>query len=72
VGCIEHEEDVYPSTLRTFVEELGGKLELSAVFPEGRVALAAKQSSCQNRSPPDPRYRRGSTSASSDAQYVST
>jgi hypothetical protein len=44
MSCIEHEEDVYLSTLRDYVEELGGELELSAVFPEGRVTLAAKRS----------------------------
>ncbi|MGD0018107.1 MAG: XRE family transcriptional regulator [Candidatus Limnocylindrales bacterium] len=40
VSKIERREDLYLSTLRGFVEALGGKLELSAVFPEGRVAIA--------------------------------
>lgn len=44
VSRIEHEEDVYLSTLRDYVERSGGELELSAVFPEGRVTLAAKRS----------------------------
>jgi hypothetical protein len=44
VSLIEHEEDVYLSTLREYVEGTGGELELSAVFPEGRVTLAAKRS----------------------------
>jgi transcriptional regulator with XRE-family HTH domain len=39
VSRIEHEEDVYLSTLRGYIEALGGKLELSAVFPDGAVPL---------------------------------
>jgi|SRR5205807_5562882 len=39
VSRIEHEEDVYLSTLRGYVEALGGKLELTAVFADGKVAL---------------------------------
>lgn len=37
VSRIEHEEDVYLSTLRGYVEALGGHLELRAVFPDGEV-----------------------------------
>jgi hypothetical protein len=33
VSRIEHEEDVYLSTLRGYVEALGGQLELRAVCP---------------------------------------
>lgn len=40
VSKLERREDLYLSTLRGFVEALGGQLELSAVFPEGRVAIA--------------------------------
>jgi transcriptional regulator with XRE-family HTH domain len=40
VSKLERREDLYLSTLRGFVEALGGKLELSAVFPEGRIAIA--------------------------------
>jgi predicted XRE-type DNA-binding protein len=39
VSRIEHEEDVYLSTLRGYVEALGGKLELRAVFPDGEIPL---------------------------------
>lgn len=39
VSRIEHEEDLYLSTLREYVAALGGELELAAVFPDGRVLL---------------------------------
>ncbi len=41
VSKLERREDLYLSTLRDFVEALGGTLELSAVFPEGRIAIAS-------------------------------
>ncbi len=37
ISRIEHEEDLYLSTLRACIEALGGKLELSARFPDGEV-----------------------------------
>jgi len=40
VSKLERREDLYLSTLRGFVKALGGKLELAAVFPEGRIAIA--------------------------------
>jgi transcriptional regulator with XRE-family HTH domain len=40
VSKLERREDLYLSTLRGFVEALGGQLELSAVFPEGRIPIA--------------------------------
>jgi DNA-binding XRE family transcriptional regulator len=39
VSKIERRDDLYLSTLRGFVEALGGRLELAAVFPEGRVGI---------------------------------
>ncbi|MGH2561345.1 MAG: helix-turn-helix domain-containing protein [Thermomicrobiales bacterium] len=39
VSRIEHEEDLYLSTPRAYVTALGGELEVTAVFPERRVAL---------------------------------
>jgi hypothetical protein len=39
---LEHEESVYVSTLRHGVEALGGELEISAVFPDGKVTLTTK------------------------------
>jgi len=41
VSRIEHEEDLYLSTLRAYVAALGGNLELRAVFPERTVTIAA-------------------------------
>ncbi len=39
VSRIEHEEDLYISTLRSYVRALGGRLEVNAVFPEETVEL---------------------------------
>jgi len=39
VSRIEHEEDLYLSTLRGYVAALGGELEVNAVFPDGTVTL---------------------------------
>jgi DNA-binding XRE family transcriptional regulator len=44
VSRIEHEEDVYLSTLRRYVAALGGELEVTAVFPDERVTLIAARS----------------------------
>lgn len=39
ISRIEHEEDIYLSTLRDYVEALGGELEINAVFPDRKVCL---------------------------------
>ena len=39
VSRIEHEEDIYLSTLRNYVEALGGYLEIRAVFPDHVITL---------------------------------
>jgi hypothetical protein len=39
ISRIEHEEDLYLSTLRSYVAALGGELEVNAAFPDGKVAL---------------------------------
>src|SRR5258708_4563832 len=39
VSRIERQEDVYLSSLRKYVEALGGQLEISAVFPEQTLSL---------------------------------
>jgi hypothetical protein len=36
---IEHEEDLYLSTLSAYVAEMGGRLELRAVFPDETVEV---------------------------------
>jgi DNA-binding XRE family transcriptional regulator len=39
ISRIEHEEDLYFSTLRGYLAALGAELEVNAVFPEGKVTL---------------------------------
>ncbi len=39
ISRIEREDDIYLSTLRKYVEALGGHLEIAAVFPEKTVTL---------------------------------
>jgi DNA-binding XRE family transcriptional regulator len=39
VSRIEHEEDLYLSTLRGYLAALGAELEVNAVFPDGTVTL---------------------------------
>jgi DNA-binding XRE family transcriptional regulator len=45
ISRIEHEEDIYLSTLRRYVTALGGELEISAIFPDQRITLVATQES---------------------------
>lgn len=45
ISRIEHEEDLYLSTLRAYVEALGGELQLRAVFPDRTVQLVDPRSS---------------------------
>ena len=40
VSRVEHERDVYLSTLRTYIAALGGRLELLAVFPDQTIRLS--------------------------------
>jgi len=39
ISRIEHEEDLYLSTLRAYVEALGGELRVKAVFEDQEVYL---------------------------------
>jgi len=41
ISRIEHEDDLYLSTLRSYVEALGGELDVTARFPDGRVVKIA-------------------------------
>jgi DNA-binding XRE family transcriptional regulator len=43
ISRIEHEEDLYLSTLRGYVEALGGKLEVNVIFPDATVTLIAAE-----------------------------
>jgi transcriptional regulator with XRE-family HTH domain len=40
ISRIGHEEDIYLSTLREYVEALGGELQLKAVFEDQEIYLA--------------------------------
>jgi len=40
VSRIEHQTDLYLSTLRSYIEAMGGSLEVSAVFPDGKVLIS--------------------------------
>jgi transcriptional regulator with XRE-family HTH domain len=44
VSRIEHQNDIYLSTLSHYVEALGGRLEATAVFPDGSIALLEPES----------------------------
>lgn len=39
VSKLEHRDDMYVSTLRSYVQALGGELKLVASFPDGDIAL---------------------------------
>ena len=39
VSRIEHQTDLFISTLRSYVEAMGGQLELRAIFPDGDVTI---------------------------------
>src|SRR6266567_3453994 len=45
VSQLERREDLCISTLRDTVESLGGRLEITAVFPEQRIRLGVPTSS---------------------------
>jgi hypothetical protein len=53
VSQIEHTADIYLSTLRSYVEALGGRLEINAVFPDETIGLmpGAEQPSLQDETP---------------------
>src|SRR5213592_1027800 len=44
VSRLEARSDVYLSTLRSYVEALGGHLEIAAVFDDQRVAVELRES----------------------------
>jgi transcriptional regulator with XRE-family HTH domain len=43
ISQIEHQGDIYLSTLDRYVRALGGRLEIAAVFPDQTVALRTPQ-----------------------------
>ena len=43
VSQLEQRTDIYLSTLQNFVEAMGGRLEMYAVFPDGKVKLGLER-----------------------------
>ncbi|HVC46112.1 MAG TPA: XRE family transcriptional regulator [Terracidiphilus sp.] len=39
ISKIEQRSDMYLSTLRSYVEAMGGSLDIRAVFPEGEIVI---------------------------------
>lgn len=39
ISKLERRTDVYVSTLRRYIEAMGGRLEMRAIFPEGEVRI---------------------------------
>jgi DNA-binding XRE family transcriptional regulator len=39
VSKIENRADMYVSTLASYIEAMGGKLEICAIFPDGKVRI---------------------------------
>jgi len=39
ISRIEHQTDLYVRTLRSYIEAMGGELEIAAVFPESKVVI---------------------------------
>ncbi len=40
ISKLEHQSDMYVSTLRRFVTALGGQLQITAHFPQGDVTIS--------------------------------
>jgi DNA-binding XRE family transcriptional regulator len=45
ISKLERRTDMYLSTLRSYIEAMGGTLELRAVFPDGAVVIETLQES---------------------------
>jgi len=43
VSKVEHRTDVYLSTLRSYIEAMGGRLEIRAIFPDAEVVITQFQ-----------------------------
>ncbi len=43
ISKLEHRTDVYVSTLRRYIEAMGGELQIRASFPEGSVEITQFQ-----------------------------
>jgi transcriptional regulator with XRE-family HTH domain len=54
VSRIENQTDLYLSTLESYLEAMGGRLELVAVFDDERVPIALSSLTDPDRDAPDP------------------
>ncbi|HET8628477.1 MAG TPA: XRE family transcriptional regulator [Thermomicrobiales bacterium] len=54
VSRIEHQSDLYLSTLESYIQAMGGHLELVAVFDDERVPIALSSLTDPERDPSDP------------------
>lgn len=54
VSRLEHQADLYVSTLRSYVEAMGGELRLEAVFPDARVPIRSFASVAEPDEEPTP------------------
>jgi DNA-binding transcriptional regulator YiaG len=53
VSKLERRADMYVSTLRHFIEAMGGKLEIQAIFPDGDVRITQFQGLEEKKRQPD-------------------
>lgn len=51
ISKLERRTDMYLSSLRRFVEAMGGELEISAQFPDGRVRIQLLEDLDEEREP---------------------
>jgi transcriptional regulator with XRE-family HTH domain len=49
ISKIEHQADMYVSTLRSYVEALGGELEITAKMPDGNVRISRFEKIAEDR-----------------------
>ena len=54
VSRIEHQTDLYLSTLRSYIEAMGGELELVATFDDARVVLELEDVTTTAETPSEP------------------
>jgi transcriptional regulator with XRE-family HTH domain len=55
VSKLERRADMYVSTLRHFIEAMGGQLEIRAVFPEGDIRITQFQTLVEPKAERDTR-----------------
>jgi DNA-binding XRE family transcriptional regulator len=54
ISKLERRADMYVSTLRHFIEAMGGELEIRAVFPDGAVRIAQFRTITERGGGPNP------------------